>query len=94
MPVAFIIHETSDSVGVAVRDLETRVRAAGRFQHSDGQVEIDVIDAIPLGHKIAIVDIPEGDRVVEYGVPIGRATRAIRAGEHVHTHNLKGERWA
>ena len=94
MAWAFIIHETSDSVGVAVMDLEARARARGRFQHSDGEVQIEAIDPIPLGHKIAVVDIPEGERVVEYGVLIGRATRAIRAGEHVHTHNLKGERWA
>jgi (2R)-sulfolactate sulfo-lyase subunit alpha len=94
MGVSFIVHETSDSVGVAVRDLEARIPVRGRFQHSDGEVEIEVADAIPLGHKLAIVDIPQGGRVVKYGVPIGRATRAIRAGEHVHTHNLKGERWA
>ena len=94
MGVAFIVHETCDSVGVAVTDLEARTRASGRFQHSDTAVEIAVVDPVPLGHKLAIVDIPEGGRVVEYGVPIGRATRAIHVGEHVHTHNLKGERWA
>jgi (2R)-sulfolactate sulfo-lyase subunit alpha len=94
MGVSFIVHDTSDSVGVAVRDLDARTRAGGRFQHSDGEVEIGVLDTVPLGHKLAIVDIPEGGPVVKYGVPIGRATRAIRAGEHVHTHNLKGERWA
>ena len=94
MGVSFVVHETSDSVGVAVSDLEPRTRASGRYQRSDKQVEIALIDAVPLGHKLAIVDIPEGDPVVKYGVAIGRATRAIRTGEHVHTHNLKGERWA
>jgi (2R)-sulfolactate sulfo-lyase subunit alpha len=94
MGVAFIVHETSDSVGVAVTDLEARTRASGRFQRSEASVEIAVVDPVPLGHKLALVDIPQGERVVEYGVPIGRATRAIHAGEHVHTHNLKGERWA
>lgn len=90
MGVSFIVHETSDSVGVAVRDLEARTRASGRFQHSDGEVEIGVIDTVPLGHKLVIVDVPEGAPVVKYSVPIGRATRAIRAGEHVHTHHSTG----
>lgn len=44
MALAFIIHETSDSVGVAVRDLEAQARASGRFQHSDGEVEIEHVD--------------------------------------------------
>ena len=43
---------------------------------------------VPAGHKIALVDIPQGAAVVKYGYPIGVATADIRAGEFVHTHNL------
>jgi altronate hydrolase len=43
---------------------------------------------IPAGHKIALRDVPEGAVVHRYGQSIGRAKRAIGAGEHVHTHNL------
>ena len=43
---------------------------------------------IPAGHKLALTDLPEGCAVRKYGMPIGHATRAIRAGEWVHTHNL------
>ena len=46
-------------------------------------------DEIPFGHKIALKDIKEGEKVIKYGEPIGRATRDIRKGEHVHIHNLK-----
>lgn len=45
-------------------------------------------DVIPRGHKIALAHIAAGADVIKYGVPIGHATRAIRTGEHVHTHNL------
>ncbi len=44
--------------------------------------------AIPAGHKVALEDIEEGSEVIKYGFPIGVATRAIRAGEHVHSHNM------
>ncbi|MCL2171370.1 MAG: UxaA family hydrolase, partial [Defluviitaleaceae bacterium] len=44
---------------------------------------------IPVGHKIALVDIGNGADVVKYGAPIGAATAAISAGCHVHTHNLR-----
>ena len=41
------------------------------------------------GHKYARRDIQKGETVVKYGFPIGEAVRDIRAGEHVHTHNLQ-----
>lgn len=44
---------------------------------------------IPAGHKLALTDIPAGERVVKYGHAIGRATRDVHAGEWVHTHNLR-----
>ncbi len=43
---------------------------------------------IPMGHKAALVDLKPGDVVVKYGFPIGRVTAPIRAGEHVHSHNM------
>ena len=45
--------------------------------------------SVSAGHKIALCDIPKGAAVVKYGYPIGVATEAIKAGEHVHTHNLQ-----
>lgn len=46
--------------------------------------------AIPMGHKLAVRDIAEGEAVVKYGHAIGRATADIRAGDHVHVHNVDG----
>ncbi|MGH8738680.1 MAG: UxaA family hydrolase, partial [Burkholderiales bacterium] len=45
-------------------------------------------DAIPAGHKLAVRDLAQGAAVKRYDQIIGFATRAIRAGEHVHVHNL------
>ena len=41
------------------------------------------------GHKVALIDIKKGENVVKYGYPIGHALEDIKAGEHVHTHNIK-----
>ena len=46
-------------------------------------------DEIPVGHKIALKDIKSGDAVIKYGTIIGRATKNIKKGEWVHSHNLK-----
>ena len=41
------------------------------------------------GHKVALRDIKKGENVIKYGYPIGYALEDIKAGEHVHTHNIK-----
>lgn len=43
---------------------------------------------VPAGHKIALTDIKKGEAVVKYGYPIGVATKEIKKGDFVHTHNL------
>jgi len=40
------------------------------------------------GHKIAVRDVKSGAPVRRYNQIIGFATRDIRAGDHVHVHNL------
>ena len=44
---------------------------------------------IPAGHKVALVGIAEGEKVVKYGFPIGLATKPIAPGEWVHVHNMR-----
>lgn len=41
------------------------------------------------GHKYAVCDIKKGDSIIKYGFPIGTAKDDIKAGEHIHSHNLK-----
>ena len=48
-------------------------------------VDINLAD----GHKYALRDIKAGEDIIKYGNPIGHATADIKAGEHVHTHNVK-----
>lgn len=44
---------------------------------------------IPAGHKIAVREIPRGEKVIKYGYPIGVAIETIHPGDWVHTHNVK-----
>lgn len=77
LPPSLKIHE-SDSVAVALQPLAAGERVEGFVLNAD----------VPQGHKVAILPHAAGDMVVKYGQPIGRATRAIQPGEHVHVHNL------
>jgi len=72
-----------DDVAVALRPIER----GECLSLPDG--EVLATDAIPHGHKIALRDIASGDEVRKFGWPIGRATKAIGAGAHVHTHNVQ-----
>jgi len=46
-------------------------------------------DKVPQGHKVALVDLPQGATVLRYGVPIGFALDHIPAGSWVHERLLK-----
>ncbi len=74
-----------DNVAVATRTIESgeQVTLAGQA--------VPVPDRVPLGHKLAVVAIASGEKVMKYAAPIGSATRDIAIGEHVHTHNMKSD---
>jgi len=74
-----------DNVYVLLRSLS----AGARLQLGEQTVAIET--SLELGHKIAACDIVAGQKIVKYGAAIGSATRDIRAGEHVHLHNIKSD---
>ena len=67
--------------------------AQGAHLDAPGTLRVTVATDVPLGHKIALTDIPAGADVIEYGVRIGVATTDIAAGDYVHVHNLRSARW-
>ncbi len=77
-----------DNVATAMADIEEdTVKITGDIP-SEG-FEVQIIQKIPFGHKAAVRDIKAGEPIVKYGAPIGIATENIRAGAHVHMHNMK-----
>ena len=54
-----------------------------------GDTKITTVMEIPAGHKFALVDMPEQTPVIKYGFRIGNTIAAVKAGEWIHTHNLK-----
>lgn len=77
----------SDNVATCVADITAGETVHVRF---DGVETTYVANQdINFGHKIALRDIPEGEYIIKYGQPIGKATQDIRVGDWVHTHNVK-----
>ena len=56
-----------------------------------GSAGVPCLDPVPPGHKLAIVPIARGDKIVKFGAPIGTAMRDIARGEHVHVHNVASD---
>ena len=54
-----------------------------------GVPALTAVTEVPLGHKIALRDIADGEDILKYGVVIGRATAAIPAGSWVHLHVMR-----
>ena len=89
----FIVHGRTDTVGVAVRDVEGARKLTGWNMEKDETLSLESRGPVALGHKVALVDIARGEKVVKYNRPIGNSTEDIERGAHVHTHNLKTARW-
>jgi len=76
----------SDNIAVSLADFN-----AGEKLEEDG-LKFTLLNPIPRGHKIATVNIAKGDPIIKYGERMGHATSDIKIGEHVHTHNVLGDR--
>ena len=92
--IQFLVHDKKDSVGVAVVDVKAGQSLEGRSLDTNEKLSAKATMDIPLGHKIALKDFKPGDTVYKYGTDIGKVVEPIKAGEHVHVHNLKTKRWA
>ena len=60
---------------------------AGDEVHIGDQIIVANQD-IAVPHKMAVRDIKKGETILKYGFFIGYATEDIKAGDHVHIHNL------
>lgn len=72
-----------DNVAVALQDLK-----AGQTVEIDGR-KLTVRSDVTAGHKIALQEIKQGERILKYGFPIGSASENIPEGSWVHTHNTQ-----
>ena len=85
------IHNPKDNVAVALSDLEREDVVA--VNRGGGETSVEIKEAVPFGHKFALEPMKSGGDVTKYGGFIGKATKDIAVGEHVHTHNIKGAKY-
>jgi (2R)-sulfolactate sulfo-lyase subunit alpha len=92
--IHFDVHDENDSVGVVVVEgIRTGQDLEGWIMDQDKTLKVKAQQDIPIGHKLAIRALKNGDTVIKYGVDIGRVVAPIKVGEHAHVHNIKTKRW-
>lgn len=88
-----LMHEAVDDVAVVVQDVAAGDAVRAVTLEGKEVAVVKAIEPIPLGHKIALRDKAAGADVIKYGRAIGKASKAIVTGAHVHTQNLRSIRW-
>lgn len=68
-----------DNVALALQDIPLGTQLKG--------LGLTAMSSIPRGHKLALRDIKAGETIQKYAQVIGVASEAIKAGDHVHSHN-------
>lgn len=92
--IHFVVHDEGDAVGVVVVEgVKAGDELTGWIMDQDREIQFNAASDIPIGHKLAIKPLSEGDTVIKYGVDIGRCVSNIGVGEHAHVHNIKTKRW-
>ena len=76
-----IILNKNDNVAVTTFPISPQTKIADQG--------IVSIDPIPFGHKICLKPINKGEPIIKYDQVIGFASKSIKPGEHVHSHNLE-----
>ncbi|WP_208350860.1 UxaA family hydrolase [Pseudaestuariivita rosea] len=89
-----LVHDKADNVGVVVVEgLTAGTDMLCVVTEDNSDFRLTVTADIPIGHKVALGDLAQGDTVIKYGEDIGKMVGPAEKGGHVHTHNCKTKRW-
>lgn len=86
-----ILSHVKDNVATALTDLKKGEQANASLDNIS--VDIVLLEDVAFSHKYALRDVAKGKEVIKYGMPIGKALSDIRAGEWVHVHNCRSQRY-
>jgi altronate hydrolase len=81
-----LVLNLADNIAICLEDMP-----AGAVIDQDN-LKLTITQKIPRGHKVASKAVTKGDGIIKYGERMGHATKDISVGEHVHTHNVLGDR--
>lgn len=88
MKITALLISDQDNVVTVIKEL----KAGEEVTYLAGEEYVSMITTgVPAYHKVACRDIKKGEEIIKYGQVMAVATCDIKAGEHVHTHNVKSK---
>ena len=81
-----VLVNPKDNIAVAIKEIK-----AGETVTGIGDLDLQANEDIMRNHKVAVAEVAENHPVLKYGERIGFASKPIRPGDWVHSHNLKWE---
>lgn len=78
-----VIVNPEDNVALANVDL-----AASQSYEVDGK-QITIKQPVSAGNKLAVTDLEKGTLIIKLGLPIGKLSSSVKAGELIDKHNLQ-----
>ncbi len=90
MTIDAIVLSDKDNVATVLNEVE-----AGKtinIRSGEQVIQSTVKEQVPYGHKLALIEIPSGSKIIKYGEVIGQATLDIPAGTVAHVHNVESLR--
>lgn len=88
MPRALVLNKT-DNVATLIDSGKAGDACA---LQGEAQGTIKLLVDVPFGHKVCVKETAAGADVLKYGQVVGKASKPIRPGEHVHVHNVESAR--
>ena len=87
---AMIVEAAKDNVIVAIEPIAKGDTVT--YNCAGQEKSLTALEDVTIYHKLATRDIAKGEPIVKYGEHIGIASCDIKAGEHVHVHNVESHR--
>ena len=92
--IHFVLHDAKDTVAVVVVEgVKAGTALNGWIMDEDRMTNLQALQDIPIGHKVALKDMAVGDTVWKFGIDMGKVVAPIQTGQHAHVHNIKTKRW-
>ena len=89
-----LVHNRKDNVGVVVvENLAANTDMLCCITEDNSTFRLTSKMDVPIGHKIALLDLKSGETAIKYGEDIRKIVTDLAQGDHVHSHNCKTKRW-
>jgi len=81
-----LVLNLADNIAICLEDMPAHTVV------DQDNLKLTITQDIPRGHKVCSKAVTKSEGIIKYGERMGHATKDISVGEHVHTHNVLGDR--